>query len=523
MSTTTEIPFPLAGELFIAQPRQVVWASVVLLLVFYCLVPPFFQRSSNFPSINYDKSQWTYIQARSKFRGHAKTLIAQGFQKFSGPFNVVTDIGPLVMLPPEYIDAVNQEPKLNFNKFTEQELLSKYETFRHFRSPPPGLVEEAVMKGLTRSLPKFTKILSDEMTQCLNETWEHSTEWHEVGSQEDVLTWVARLSSRIFNEDRLTRNKEWLRISKDYTVNSFTGIAICKMVPAPLRWFAERTLPVCRKVRADRKAGAKLLAPILAERKAEIVAAQREGREPQLPDDSIEWFRRASKGREYNDADLQLSLSIAAIHTTSDLLGQALLNLCAHPEMVEPLRKEAIEVLGKHGWKKVALTELHLLDSFMKETQRLKPIAMTSMHRLALDDVELPNGVVIQKGERTAISSHRMWSETDYEDPDKFDGYRFVKRRKLPGYEHRSHLISTSHDHTAFSHGKHACPGRFFAANEVKIAMVHLFLKYDMKMEHPSSAKWIEYGINMFVDPASKIRVRRRREELDLDDLAVDT
>lgn len=144
------------------------------------------------------------------------------------------------------------------------------------------------------------------------------------------------------------------------------------------------------------------------------------------------------------------------------------------------------------------------------------------MHRLAIDDVELPNGINIRKGERVAISSHRMWSGNDYEDPDIFDGYRFVKRRKLPGYEHKSHLISTSHEHTAFSHGKHACPGRFFAANEVKIAMVHLLLKYDMKLKDPSGAVWKEIGINMILNPRATLDVRRRKEEIDLDKLVVD-
>lgn len=194
--------------------------------------------------------------------------------------------------------------------------------------------------------------------------------------QADILTWVARLSSRIFNGEELTRNEDWLRISKDYTVNTFTALAVCKLFPAPFRWLAERALPLCRKVRRDRAAGARILAPILAARKAEIAAAKREGKEPNLPDDSIEWFRKAAKGRAYNDCDLQFSLSIAAIHTTSDLLGQALLNLGAHPEMMEPLRKEAAEVLERYGWQKVALAELRILDSFLKETQRLKPIAM---------------------------------------------------------------------------------------------------------------------------------------------------
>lgn len=360
------------------------------------------------------------------------------------------------------------------------------------------------------------------MASCLHDTWASCTEWHEVDLRADVLTWVARLSSRIFNGEHLTKNEEWLRISKEYTVNIFTATRICRAIPVSFRWLIERTLPLCRKVRKDRATGARILAPILTGRKAEISAAKREGREPNLPDDSIEWFRKASKGRAYDDSDLQLGLSLAAIHTTSDLLGQAMLNLGAHPEMMEPLRKEAVGVLDRHGWKKVALAELRILDSFLKETQRLKLCPLAFMHRLAIDDVELPNGIKIRKGQKTAISSHRMWSESDYEDPETFDGFRFVKRRKLPGYEHKSCLISTSADHTGFSHGKHACPGRFFAANEVKISMVHLILKYDLKLGDSNDASWKMYGFNMSVNPKAKISVRRRKEEIDMDTLVTE-
>lgn len=115
-----------------------------------------------------------------------------------------------------------------------------------------------------------------------------------------------------------------------------------------------------------------------------------------------------------------------------------------------------------------------------------------------------------------------MWSENDYEDPERFDGFRFVKRRKIPGFEHRSHLIATSEDHTAFSHGKCACPGRVFAANEVKIAMVHVLLKYDVELDDPSAAKWMEIGISMLANPRARSRVRRRKEEIDLDSLIAD-
>jgi hypothetical protein len=38
---------------------------------------------------------------------------------------------------------------------------------------------------------------------------------------------------------------------------------------------------------------------------------------------------------------------------------------------VTPLRQEIISVLGKEGWAKAGLDRLELLDSFMKEVQRV--------------------------------------------------------------------------------------------------------------------------------------------------------
>lgn len=68
--------------------------------------------------------------------------------------------------------------------------------------------------------------------------------------------------------------------------------------------------------------------------------------------------------------------------------------------------------------------------------------------------MELPHGILIKKGERTSFSCARMWSADDYADPDRFDGYRFLERRKIPGLENRSLLVSTSLDHLGFAHGR---------------------------------------------------------------------
>jgi hypothetical protein len=69
---------------------------------------------------------------------------------------------------------------------------------------------------------------------------------------------------------------------------------------------------------------------------------------------------------------MQLTLSVLAIHTTSDMTTQALFDLCGREELVQELRKEIISVLSQEGWKKAALYKLQLMDSFLKESQRMK-------------------------------------------------------------------------------------------------------------------------------------------------------
>ena len=49
----------------------------------------------------------------------------------------------------------------------------------------------------------------------------------------------------------------------------------------------------------------------------------------------------------------------------------ALLHLAAHPQYIKPLREEVDAVLKEHGWTRRALAEMHKLDSFYRETQRI--------------------------------------------------------------------------------------------------------------------------------------------------------
>jgi cytochrome P450 len=140
------------------------------------------------------------------------------------------------------------------------------------------------------------------------------------------------------------------------------------------------------------------------------------------------------------------------------------------------------------------------------------------MRRLATEDITLRDGRRIPKDSMVAVSAHWSWDESFYENPNQFDGYRFYKMSQNPKTEQMSHLVATSPQHIAFGHGKHACPGRFFATNEVKIALVHILLKYDFKLDESSPPpKVFKMGWMMQSDPQAKILVRRRKEEISLD------
>lgn len=78
-------------------------------------------------------------------------------------------------------------------------------------------------------------------------------------------------------------------------------------------------------------------------------------------------------------------------------------------------------------------------------------------------------------------------------------------------------LVSTSEHRLSFGQGEHACPGRFFASDEIKTAMLHILLKYDWKFDGRGAPKDLGFGGEMiFVDGGAKILYRRRMEEIEL-------
>jgi cytochrome P450 len=138
------------------------------------------------------------------------------------------------------------------------------------------------------------------------------------------------------------------------------------------------------------------------------------------------------------------------------------------------------------------------------------------MHRAALQDMQLPDGRQICKGDRVFVDIPHMRDAEIYESPDTYDMYRFHRMRSLPDEAIKAPLVNSSPEHLAFGYGTQACPGRFFAAVLSKVILSHLLLKYDWKVAPGSDARSLAIGLTKRVDPKLRLLCRRRQEAFNL-------
>lgn len=246
---------------------------------------------------------------------------------------------------------------------------------------------------------------------------------------------------------------------------------------------------------------------------------------PQLLHDALE---KAGLGSNERVADAQLGLSLVAIHTTTELLSGALLDIVAQgPELVQDLRDEIVSVLARERaaqrgpgsvFNNRTFYGMRLLDSVLKESQRVHTRGVGSMGRVADAEIRLTDGHVVPRGAFLLVTLDSYRDEDVYPDPGTFRPRRFLELRARAGQEKDWQLVSTSPRHLGFGYGDHACPGRFFAAAEVKVALVHLLLKYDFAFPgaegRPQDLQVT--GAEHRSDPRAKILVRRKREEEDI-------
>lgn len=135
------------------------------------------------------------------------------------------------------------------------------------------------------------------------------------------------------------------------------------------------------------------------------------------------------------------------------------------------------------------------------------------LERKVIRDTSLPDGTRLPRGTHIMVDSSDMWSPKVHENPDVYDGYRFLKRRRAGNKA--SQFVQSSQEHNVFGGGRHICPGRFFASDELKLCLAHILLKYDLRLKDGSCSRPVQFGVFVGVDPMAQLEVRRRAEPED--------
>lgn len=186
----------------------------------------------------------------------------------------------------------------------------------------------------------------------------------EITLKPKLLYLVARISSRVFSGTELCRNEEWLALTPQYAVDVFAAARALRRWPKALAPIVQWWLPETRRIRSEVRQARKLLDPIVEKRRQDPAKAAKAA-------DAIAWCDEMAKGRPIDNAIYQLGLAVAAIHTTTELITHTLFDLLEHPGYIDRLREEIRSVLSVGGWRKSSLYNLKLMDSALKETQRL--------------------------------------------------------------------------------------------------------------------------------------------------------
>lgn len=251
------------------------------------------------------------------------------------------------------------------------------------------------------------------------------------------------------------------------------------------------------------------------------------------PNDFLQWFLTyARKSLEPEEStpkflsDRIATINFAAIHTSTFTSVNAIYDIVSSPEMTTILSEIKAEVQsvmppGDEKWNKSSVQKMVKTDAVLRESMRYSSFMTGALHRtvIAKEGITTPDGLHIKRGNVIAIPAlpvHR--DPSTYNKPNSFVPLRFLRptgedsqQDQAEDRKNRStNTVDTSLVFLPFGHGRHGCPGRFFAANELKLLLAYIALNYDLEPLKVRPEP-IAFGSVMTPNPKVSIKIRRKK------------
>lgn len=374
-----------------------------------------------------------------------------------------------------------------------------------------------VKANLTPALPRLNATISDEVERSFLREMPPCDDWTPININSKLQRIVAMVSGRVFIGPELCHDEAYLDAAVNYTVEMVQATqAVDSMAPWKRSFLASR-LPEIKKVKARLAQADAFIKPVVQKR----LALSPEDR----PDDMLQWMLNSQQRFGVDKtvqtlARLQLSLSFASIHTTSVVATSCFYNLAAYPNIIPDLRDEILSVRANHNGEmsSAALQDMKKLDSFIKETMRFNAPSVSSFARKVNKSFSLSNGQVIPAGVVIEVPVAPVLHDPEFfPEPETFDHLRYYKLREHArdsGEAEKAAMwqfVSVNPLNMLFGYGRHACPGRFFAANEIKMFLATTLQMYDVKFTDGATErpKDLEWGNQTLPNPAVDLLFKR--------------
>ncbi|TGJ85026.1 hypothetical protein E0Z10_g3717 [Xylaria hypoxylon] len=430
--------------------RGIVFVTVLFIGAIYTIWTslPTKQKYANAPiaCVDPNDSNASLKEARLRFRNDAVAMLQQGYRQFKGrPWYIPSPLGERLMLPSKYVEEIKTAPvdEVDFVATFFEMFEGKYTTMGSRSTLHPRTAKHDLNHYMARILEPVAEEIQDAFDAHLPAT----DEWRAINVHHAMVQIVARVSSRMFGGTELSQNQGWVDATINFALDGFVG--------------SDSSCPQGRR------------------------AASGSGwvdNAGEAPADFLQWMVENAEGKEKEDsfiAQIQLKLSFAAIHTSAAAPTQLLYDLCAMPQYIQPLIDEINQVkqnLSGGGFDKRALGKLITFERFVQRPHTFSD----GFHIPAKTQIGVPTQAISMDPEI-------------YTNPKDFDGFRFSNLRdhieiregndnnKKAAEMGKLAYASSNHESMAFGYGRHACPGRWFAGNEIKMIMVYLLENYEFQ------------------------------------------
>lgn len=241
-------------------------------------------------------------------------------------------------------------------------------------------------------------------------------------------------------------------------------------------------------------------------------------------------------------------------------MGHALIDLSLQPGAIDELRQEIVQVMGRNGEGlsnlRKSLAKLDKMDSFFRESARMTPLSMSkwptefslclcfslssswffflfqsnqdfvsfsvTMHRVVQDEagITLHDGINLPRGTHLAFPAYNIGRDPAMiPNGDVFDGFRWYRQRRQGKSSDEDsggkwQFVTPDPNYLTFGSGRYVCPGRFIADHMIKLMMVAVLSRYDVKRV-PDAPKPTGSYLHVFAFPDQTTLLMRRRAGAD--------